>query len=258
MPAPAMPAAANIDANEVRRFERLAAQWWDADGPMGQLHAMNGPRMGFIREHASAALGLAGAKDGAAARLFAGLKALDVGCGAGVASEPLARLGAAVTAIDAAKETIAAAKAHAKAQELTIDYRVSAVEDLPKGVSGFDIVTVLELVEHVPDPAALIACAAARLRPGGVMVLSTLNRTFKSLALAKAAAEYVLRWVPPGTHDWRAFVRPSELDAYVRAAGLRVTAVEGLTYSLPTGEWRRSGNVSMNYLMAASSPATSA
>lgn len=245
-----MSTTANVDRSEIARFEALADRWWDADGPMGQLHALNPPRMAFIRDRVCATLAL----DNDGLKPFAGLRALDVGCGAGIVSEPLARLGADVLAVDAAADSIEAAKSHAAAQGLTIDYRCATVEDLEAAATGYDIVTVLEIVEHVPDPDALVADAAARLRPGGIMVLSTLNRSVKSLALAKVAAEYVLRWVPPGTHDWRKFLKPSELGRAARMAGLAVTDIAGLTYDLGADAWALSDDVSINYLLAAMKP----
>jgi len=238
----------NVDAQEIERFAQLAQQWWDTDGPMGQLHALNPARMVFIRAQILAGLGLT--SEGRA-KPFAGLRMLDIGCGAGIVSEPLARLGASVTAVDAAAESIDAARIHAEAQGLSIDYHNTTVDDLGKSLSKFDAVTVLEIVEHVPDPAALVTQAARRLRPGGVMILSTLNRTPKSFALAKIAAEYVLRWVPVGTHDWRKFLKPSELSAMVRDAGLTVDSVQGLSYRPIADEWRLNDDVSINYLMAA-------
>ena len=222
---------------EVAKFDRLADRWWDPNGPMGPLHRMNPTRIGWIT-----------------ARLppMAGLRILDVGCGAGLASEALARAGATVTGLDAAPETLAAARAHAAAGGLAIDYRDGAPEHLlAVGEAPFDAVLALEVIEHVADRAAFCRHLAALVRPGGSVFLSTLNRTPRSFLLAKLGAEYLLRLLPIGTHDWRMFVRPAELGAELRGVGLRVADIAGMTMNPLSGGWRISKDVGVNYLMMA-------
>lgn len=225
--------ASTANPAEVEKFDALAARWWDPRGPMAPLHAMNPCRMGWI-----------------AARLppLPGLRVLDVGCGAGLASEWLSARGAVVTGLDAAGQALAAARAHAAAAGLAIDYRDTPVEAME---GKFDAVLALEVVEHVADRAAFCAALAARVRPGGAVFLSTLNRTARSFALAKIGAEYVLRLLPVGTHDWSLFVRPSELGADLRSAGLRITALAGMTMAPLSGEWRITRDVGVNYLAMA-------
>jgi 2-polyprenyl-6-hydroxyphenyl methylase/3-demethylubiquinone-9 3-methyltransferase len=206
---------------------------------MAPLHAMNPIRVGWIRALAEARSGFAG---------WGGMRVLDVGCGAGLAAEAFARLGAQVTGIDAAAEVIAAARAHAAAEGLAIDYRQSAPEEVSE---VFDLVLALEVVEHVADRAAFAAALAARCRPGGLVVLSTINRTPRSFLVAKVGAEYIARLLPVGTHDFRRFVRPAELAADLRGAGLRVIDEAGMIFDPLRGRWRIGRDVGVNYLMAA-------
>jgi 2-polyprenyl-6-hydroxyphenyl methylase/3-demethylubiquinone-9 3-methyltransferase len=221
-----------VSATEVAKFDRLAARWWDPRGPMKPLHQMNPARIDWI---VSAV--------GGPRRL------LDVGCGAGLAAEALALRGFDVLGIDAAGEAIEAARAHADGLDVKLDYRTGTAEDLEG--QRFPAITSLEVIEHVPDPAAFIGVLAGLLEPGGTMVLSTLNRTRRSWLTAKFGAEYVLRMLPVGTHDWKTFIAPSELAAMLRAAGLRVTATTGLVPDLLTGQWRAERDMGVNYMIAA-------
>ena len=189
---------ATLDAEEVRRFSRIAAEWWDPLGKFRPLHQIGPPRLTFIRNTATTHFG----RDASTLRPLAGLTALDIGCGGGLVSEPLTRMGAKVTGIDPSVRNIAIARAHAEPQGLGIDYRAARIEDLAAAGEKFDIVACLEVVEHVPDVAKFIAECASVVKPGGLAVFSTLNRTFKSWALAIVGAEYVLGWLPRGTHQW--------------------------------------------------------
>lgn len=234
-----MATATTIDPAEAEKFDRLAARWWDPKGPMAPLHAMNPLRTSWVRRQAEALPGFPAWKDA---------RVLDVGCGAGLASEVFAGLGAQVTGIDAAPEALAAARAHAAAGGLAIDYRAAAPEEIE---GSFDLVLALEVVEHVSDRDAFAAALAARCRPGGLAVLSTLNRTGRSFLLAKLGAEYVLRLLPVGTHDWKKFVRPAELAKSLRGAGFRVAGQAGMVFDPLRGAWRESSDVGVNYLMAA-------
>lgn len=246
LPKSAAPNAAGntADPEEVARFAAIAAEWWDPTGKFRPLHQLAPVRMAFIRDHLVAHFGL----DDTLTAPFKGLRVLDVGCGGGLVSEPLARLGASVTAIDAAAESIEIARLHAAEAGLDIDFRCAQPEDLARENLSFDIVVSLEVVEHVADLDAFMQAIAAMVRPGGGMVLSTINRTVKSLALAKVMAEYVLRWLPAGTHDWRKFIKPSELASDLRGAGMEVTALEGMSYQPISDIWSRSRDLGVNYL----------
>ena len=233
---------------EITKFGRLAARWWDPRGPMAPLHAMNPARMGWI----IARLARQHGRDSGAPAPLTGLRVLDVGCGAGLASESLARAGATVTGLDAAGEALVAARTHAAAGGLAITYRDGTPETLlAAGEGGFDAVLALEVIEHVADRDAFCRHLAALARPGGAVFLSTLNRTTRSFLFAKLGAEYVLRLLPAGTHDWRMFVRPAELGAALRQAGLRVADIAGLSMDPLTGRWQVSRNLSVNYLVMA-------
>lgn len=241
---------ATLDAEEVRRFSRIAAEWWDPLGKFRPLHQIGPPRLSFIRNAAVTHFG----RDAAALRPLAGLTVLDIGCGGGLVSEPLSRMGAAVTGIDPSERNIAIAKAHAEPQNLAIDYRAVRVEDLAARGETFDIVACLEVVEHVPDVRKFMAECATLVKPGGLAVFSTLNRTLKSWALAIVGAEYVLAWLPRGTHQWDRFVTPDEMAGYAAASGLAAPRFEGITYSPFQDVWSLASDTDVNYLAAMTKP----
>ncbi|HUZ72483.1 MAG TPA: bifunctional 2-polyprenyl-6-hydroxyphenol methylase/3-demethylubiquinol 3-O-methyltransferase UbiG [Stellaceae bacterium] len=237
-----------VDADEVERFARAAAAWWDPEGAFGPLHRLNPVRIGFIRDRLLRHFG----RDPQALSPFSGLSLLDIGCGGGLVAEPMARLGFAVTAIDADANALEVARAHAAATGLAIDYRAAAVEDLGTG-AGFDAVLALEVVEHVRAPQVFLGAAARLVRPGGALIAATINRTARSFLLAIIGAEHVLRWVPRGTHRWEKFLRPAELAAGLRAGGLVPHAVCGLVY-VPGRGWVLASDLSTNFLLIAIKP----
>ena len=242
--------AGTIDHDEVARFSRVAGQWWDARGPMAALHKFNPVRLAYIRDRTAEHFG----RDPKRLDSLAGLRMLDIGCGGGIVAEPLARLGFAVTGIDADRTAIAVARDHAEAAGLEIDYREAAAEDLARRRLKFDAVLALEVVEHVADIGLFLKTASALVRPGGAFIASTINRTPQAFLFAILGAEYVLRWVPRGTHHWSKFVRPSELAAGLRENGLEVGGIEGLTYDAKSASWRLGGGLAVNYLLFASKP----
>ena len=243
--APQTPAS-SIDPDEVARFSALAERWWDATGPFAPLHRFNPVRLVFIRDRAADRFG----RDPKAPRPFEGLTLLDIGCGGGLLSEPMTRLGFKVTGVDAAERNIGAARAHAEAQGLEIDYRASTAEALKaQGAGPFDVVLNMEVIEHVADPAAFLIDTASLVAPGGMMVVATLNRTLKSLALAKIGAEYVLRWIPAGTHDWNKFLKPEELRGFMSGQPYEIAGPFGVEYRPLEGRWTETSDASVNYMM---------
>lgn len=243
-------ASHNLDPAEVEQFERQAALWWDVRGPFRLLHRIGPLRLGYIRDVAGRHFSL----DDTARRPLAGLTCLDVGCGGGLISEPLSRLGGTVTGIDPSPGNVETARAHAKTSRLEIDYRAARAEDLADAGEAFDIVVCLEVIEHVPDPAAFIGTLGQLAKPGGLVVLSTLNRTAKSFALAIVGAEYVLGWVPRGTHDWNRFITPHELERFCRSAGLEHFGARGMVYNPISDTWALSEDTAVNYLAHVTKP----
>jgi 2-polyprenyl-6-hydroxyphenyl methylase/3-demethylubiquinone-9 3-methyltransferase len=225
-----------VSAAEVARFGALAQRWWDPDGPMRPLHQMNRLRVDWITQR------IEGGPDG--------VRLLDLGCGAGIAAEALARRGFSVLGVDASEAAIAAAREHARAAGVAVTYRTGLADDLLAEGLRFPAVTALEVIEHVPDQKAFMAALAGLLQPGGTLFVSTLNRTLRSLAVAKIGAEYVARLLPAGTHDWRRFVGPEELAGMARAAGLRMTDLSGMAFSPGGLGWRTVRDVSINYIAA--------
>jgi 2-polyprenyl-6-hydroxyphenyl methylase/3-demethylubiquinone-9 3-methyltransferase len=245
-------AGASVDAENVALFSKIAEQWWDPRGKFAPLHRFNPIRLAFIREQALARFG----RDGAQRAPFAGLKLLDIGCGGGLLSEPMTRLGFAVTGVDASARNVAVASAHAEAGGLSIDYRCATVEGLiDAGAGPFDLILNMEVIEHVADPGEYLRACVQLLAPGGLMIVATLNRTLKALALAKIGAEYILRWLPAGAHDWRKFLTPDEIRAFVAGEPVEVQGPFGLAFNPITGVWSRSDDVAINYMMTLSRPA---
>lgn len=244
-----------VDAGEVDRFDRLAAEWWDPDGPMRALHKFNPVRVAYLRELLSRHFSCEGApRDWRAPEPLKGLAVLDIGCGGGLLSEPMARLGARVTGIDPARRNIEAAKSHAAKSGLAIDYRCATAEELAASGAQFDAVLAMEVIEHVRGLGRFLSQAAAMARPGGMLIAATINRTAKSYLFAIVGAEYVLNWVPRGTHDWGHFVTPRELRKLLQASGLRIADETGVTYDPLSGKWRLSHDMDVNYMMAACRP----
>lgn len=239
-------APSSIDPAEVARFSAVAEQWWDPKGKFAPLHRFNPIRLGFIREQALARFG----RDPAAAKPFEGLRLLDIGCGGGLLSEPMCRLGFAVTGVDASERNIGVASLHAERNGLAIDYRVATAEHLLEtGEPPFDLVLNMEVIEHVADPAAYLADCTRLLKPGGLMIVATLNRTLRSLAFAKIGAEYVLGWLPKGAHDWRKFLTPEELIAMASGPEVSVSGPFGVAYNPLTDRWTRSEDCAINYMI---------
>ena len=240
-----------IDEREVEQFSRLAETWWDPFGPFAPLHKFNPHRLALIRDELCQHFG----RDRHAARPLDGLGILDIGCGGGLVAEPMTRMGAQVTGIDASGRNIGTATAHAAQSRLDIDYRETTAEALAAEGARFDAVLTLEVVEHVADVDLFLRSAAAMVRPGGLLALATINRTLRSLATAKIGAEYVLRWLPRGTHDWRKFLPPERVEGSLEAAGLRVRRTAGLTYLPLLDTWRVGDDLSVNYMVFAAKSA---
>ena len=236
-----------IDEAEVARFSALAAEWWNPNGKFGVLHKFNPVRLAFIRDEAAGHFG----RDVKGSQPFAGLRLLDIGCGGGLLSEPMARLGFAVVAADASEKNIKTARVHGTEQGLAIDYRVTTAEDLAAAGEQFDAILNMEVVEHVADLKLFLQSCAAMLKPGGLMFVATLNRTTKAFALAVVGAEYVLGWLPRGTHDWSKFVTPGELETALSASGLKIAQTSGVVFNPLSGRWSLSSDIDVNYMVAA-------
>lgn len=240
-----------IDPAEVEKFSAIADEWWDPFGKFKPLHKFNPVRLAYIRDGACAHFG----RDRQAKKPLEGLRLLDIGCGGGLVAEPMRRLGAEVVAIDAAERNVKTAMAHAAPLDLDIDYRATTVEALAEaGEPSFDIVLNLEVVEHVADVDLFLETSASLLKPGGMMIVATINRTLKALALAKVGAEYVLRWLPAGTHEPRKFLKPEETEAPLLRKGLNITAEAGVSYNPLMDIWRVSDDMSVNYMLTAVKP----
>jgi len=243
--------AGTVNPDEVARFSRVAGQWWDPRGPMAALHRFNPVRLAYIRDRAAAHFD----RDPTRLDSLAGLRVLDIGCGGGILCEPLARLSATVVGADPAERNIAVARQHAAQSGLAIDYRTSSAEALAQAGETFDIVLAMEVVEHVTDVGPFIALTAAMVKPGGLLFVATLNRTTKSFALAIVGAEYILRWLPRGTHQWDKFVTPDELEIAIEQAGLHISDDTGVIYNLFADRWQLSNDMDVNYMVVAENAA---
>ena len=242
--------ASSVDQAEIERFSRHAADWWNPRGPMAALHKFNPVRLGYIRDQAAAQFN----RDPKKLDCLKGLRMLDIGCGGGILSEPLARLGAEMVGADPSEDNINAARAHAEGAGVVVDYRATTAEDLAAANERFDVVLAMEVVEHVADVDAFVATCATTVRPGGLMIAATLNRTLKSFALAIVGAEYVLRWLPRGTHQWEKFVTPAELENAIERNALQVTGERGVIYNPFADRWQLSSDMDVNYMLVAQRP----
>ncbi len=242
--------SASVDPSEVERFSAMAAEWWNPDGKFGVLHKFNPVRLEYIREQVTARKRI----DPRQRQPFEGLRFLDIGCGGGLLSEPMTRLGASVTAVDPSEKNIKTASVHASEQGLEIDYRAATAEDLAQAGEKFDVILNMEVIEHVKDPAAFTATCASMLNPGGIMFVATLNRTLKAFGLAILGAEYVLGWLPKGTHQWEKFITPEELHGWLQASGCVVQETVGVSYSPLSNTWRKAKDTDVNYMLVAQKP----
>ena len=244
--------ATTIDDQEVEKFGAMAEQWWNPNGKFKPIHKFNPVRLGYIRDHAIAHF----AKDAGSRRPLEGLRLLDIGCGGGLLSEPMARLGATVVGADAAERNIGVAKLHAAQSGLDIDYRATTAEALADAGEQFDIVLNMEVVEHVSDVPLYMKSCARLVRPGGLMVVATINRTARAYALAILGAEHILRWLPVGTHSYDKFLTPEEVTALIERNGLKVIDRTGVVYNPLRDAWRQSPDMAVNYMLLAEKPAT--
>ena len=247
-------ARTTIDASEVDRFARLAREWWNPTGKFKPLHKFNPVRLAYIKEEVCRHFG----RDPRAPRPFEGLRLLDIGCGGGLLCEPMARLGAEVVGADAAATNIEVARIHARESGVDVDYRATTAEALAEAGETFDVILNMEVVEHVADVDLFMEATAGMVRPGGLMFVATINRTFKARALAIVMAENVLRWLPKGTHQYEKLVRPEEIAAPLARAGMRVVERIGVFYNVLADEWRRSRDTDVNYMVLAERPRSTA
>lgn len=242
--------ATTVDYDEVARFSALAEEWWDPSGKMAVLHRFNPVRLDYIRDHLAAHFG----RDPQRTDRLTGLRLLDIGCGGGLLCEPLARLGAEVVGVDPSERNIGTARVHAEGAGLAIDYRATTAEALAAAGERFDAVLAMEVIEHVADVDAFLKACGEMVRPGGLLFLATINRTLKAFALAIVGAEYVLNWLPRGTHQWDRFLTPDEVEDGLAAAGLRVVDLTGVVYAPLSNEWRRSRDTDVNYMLVSEKP----
>src|SRR5271163_1797105 len=242
----ALSLGSTVDPAEIAKFSKLSEQWWDPKGKMAPLHKINPLRLTYIRDAACRKF----ERNIKSLNCLSGLRVIDIGCGAGLLCEPLTRLGAQVIGVDPSASNIAAAKLHADKGHLSIDYRCTTAEEMDVR-ERFDIVLAMEVIEHVSDVGVFLNRCAAMLKPGGLMVISTLNRNWKSFALAIVGAEYVLRWLPRGTHQWDKFVTPNELEIALERAGMYITDETGVMYNLFGDRWQLSSDMDVNYMVVA-------
>ena len=235
----------SLDPAEVEKFSKLAAEWWNPKGKMGVLHKFNPVRLAWIKEQVCARFGL----DPMLREPLKGLRYLDIGCGGGLLCEPMARLGATVVGVDPSEKNIRTAQVHATEMELAIDYRVGKAEDLAEAGELFDVILNMEVIEHVGMPQFFVKSCCAMLKPHGLMFVATLNRTLKSFGLAIIGAEYILGWLPKGTHEWEKFIKPDELRQWLTNNGVTVKAESGVTYHPLAGEWRKAKDMDVNYMV---------
>ena len=242
-----MTASSTVDPAEVAKFEAMAAEWWNPNGTFKPLHMLNPCRLDYITSQIASEFD----RDITAPMPFAGLRILDIGCGGGLLSEPMARLGAKVVGADPAPRNIPVARLHAEQSGLVIDYRLTTAEELAAAAEQFDVVLNMEVVEHVPDPQTFLTACQTLLKPGGLMICSTLNRNAKSFGMAIIGAEWVMRWLPKGTHDWRKFITPDELAEFIRRAGLDPVDRKGMVFNPIAWLWSLSSHdLSVNYVTA--------
>lgn len=242
--------SSTIDEKEVEKFSRIADEWWDESGKFKPLHKFNPIRISFIRKKIIEHFFL----DEAKIKPFSDLKILDIGCGGGLISEPFARMGAKLTAIDASFKNIEVAKIHARKSDLKIDYQNVAAEDLAKKDEKYDVVFALEIIEHVADVEEFVKNCATLTKNGGILFISTINRNLKSLAFAKIAAEYILRWLPHGTHDWQKFLKPCEINHLAEKFNLELDNLQGFKYDILKDNWQETSNLDINYIMEFKKP----
>ena len=243
-----MKAAPSIDPKEVAKFSALAADWWNPNGKMAPLHRFNPVRLAFIRETAQNHFGRSGE------RPFSGLSLLDIGCGGGLLSEPMSALGFKVTGVDASEKNIGIAKTHAAESNVDIGYIQTTAEELVAKRQGYDVILNMEVIEHVTAPAEYLRASAELVKPGGLIFVASLNKTLKSLLLAKLGAEYVLRWLPVGSHDWNRFVSPDSVCKTLEETGLKLMKIQGIVFNPTTWSWRRSTDTDVNYMVVAARP----
>jgi len=240
-----------VDESEVAFFARIADTWWDPKGPFKPLHILNPTRLGYIRQEVEAHFGL----EKNLKKPFEGLRLLDIGCGGGLVSEPMARLGADVVAVDASEKNIKTASVHAAQSKLEIDFRNNTAEALAEAGEQFDVIVNMEVIEHVADVDTFLGACRRLLKPGGIMLLSTINRTAKSYLFAIVGAEHILRWLPVGAHDWNKFIKPDELKDHVAKAGFKAGDATGFVFNPIGGRWRLSStDTGVNYAMTATAP----